>query len=173
MNPSPIPVPVTVVAAPPEWWQVIGGLSPLAVLVTALVAAVIGLLTLRQKAQADNRSEWWHRAQWALDASMSANSSIAEMGQRAIAILGRSELATTEELRLLKVGTRNPLSAADPARRVEHAPAARSVAPPLLPASAEDRNVQLAAAEARVALDRRLGEDTPGWISALAQQRRG
>ncbi|MGO4582800.1 hypothetical protein AB4Z38_02760 [Arthrobacter sp. 2RAF6] len=119
MNPSPSPLPVTVVAAPPEWWQILSALSPLAVLAAAIVAAVVGLLSLRQKARADDRSEWWRRAQWALDASLSRSRSEAEMGQKAIDLLGRSELASSEELALLKIGTEDALEAADKARRMD------------------------------------------------------
>ncbi|MDQ0032132.1 hypothetical protein [Arthrobacter bambusae] len=167
MNPSPAPLPVTVVAPPPEWWQILGALSPLAVLVAAIVAAAVGLLSLRQKARADNRSEWWRRAQWALDASLSRSRSEAEMGQRAIEILGRSELASPEELALLRVGTEEALLAAATAAGT------RAVAPLQRPASVspEDRKVQIAAAKARVTLDQGLGEDTPGWIVALSREK--
>ncbi|GAA3319291.1 hypothetical protein [Arthrobacter ramosus] len=167
MNPSPSPLPVTVVAPSAEWWQILGALSPLAVLVAAIVAAIVGLLSLRQKARADNRSEWWRRAQWALDASLSRSRSEAEMGQKAIEILGQSELASREELALLKVGTEDELLAAAKASET------RALAPSQRPASvnAEDRKVQIAAAKARVLLDRRLGEDTPGWIVALSAEK--
>lgn len=169
MNPSPSPIPVTVVAAPPEWWQILSALSPLAVLAAAIVAALVGLLSLRQKARADDRSEWWRRAQWALDASRSRSRSEAEMGQKAINLLGQSELASREELALLKVGTEDALLAAAKASET------RALAPSQGPASvsSEDRKVQMAAAKARVALDQRLGEDTPGWIVALSQEKPG
>ncbi|MDP9906768.1 hypothetical protein [Arthrobacter bambusae] len=167
MNPIASPIPVTVVGAPPEWWQIVGALSPLAVLVAAMVAAIVGLLSLRQKARADDRSEWWRRAQWALDASLSRSRSEAEMGQKAIEILGHSELASREELSLLKVGTEDALLAAATASEP------RAVVPSQRPASvgAEDRKVQIAAAKARVLLDKRLGEDTPGWIVALSREK--
>ena len=167
MNPIPSPIPVTVVGAPPEWWQIVGALSPLAVLVAAMVAAIVGLLSLRQKARADDRSEWWRRAQWALDASLSRSRSEAEMGQKAIEILGHSQLASREELALLKVGTEDALLAAATAS------GPRAVVPSQRPASvgAEDRKVQIAAAKARVLLDKRLGEDSPGWIVALSAEK--
>ncbi|MCZ9884849.1 hypothetical protein [Arthrobacter sp. B2a2-09] len=167
MNPIPSPIPVTVVAPPPEWWQILGALSPLAVLVAAIVAATVALLSLRQKARADNRSEWWRRAQWALDASLSRSRSQAEMGQKAIEILGHSELASKEELALLKVGTEDELLAAAKASEP------RALTPSQRPAlvSSEDRKVQIAAAKARVLLDQRLGEDTPGWIVALSAEK--
>ncbi|MFH5879843.1 hypothetical protein [Arthrobacter sp. NA-172] len=167
MNPVPSPIPVTLVTPPAEWWQILGALSPLAVLVAAIVAAVVGLLSLRQKARADDRSEWWRRAQWALDASLSRSRSEAEMGQRAIGLLGRSELASPEELALLKVGTEDALEAAGKAIQ------SHVVAPLPRPASVspEDRKVQIAAAKARVTLDQRLAETTPGWIVALSQEK--
>ncbi|MBT8159962.1 hypothetical protein KKI43_05835 [Arthrobacter sp. GN70] len=166
----PSPIPVTVVAAPPEWWQIVSALSPLAVLVAAIVAASVGLLTLRQKARSDNRSEWWRRAQWALDACLSRSRSEAEMGQRAIDILGRSELASHEELALLRVGTEDALEAA------AAAPAPRTVQPPGPaappgPPAPEDHRVQIAAAKARITLDQRLGETTPDWIVALSREK--
>ncbi len=166
MNPIPSPLPVAVVAPPPEWWQVVGALSPLAVLAAAIVAAVVGLLSLRQKARADNRSEWWRRAQWALDASLSRSRSEAEMGQKAIEILGQSELASREELALLRVGTHDAILAAAETSET------RVLAPSQRPESVSygDRKVQIAAARARVMLDRRLGEDTPGWIVALSRE---
>ncbi|WAH99342.1 hypothetical protein [Arthrobacter sp. MMS18-M83] len=166
MNPIPSPFPVTVVAPPPEWWQILGALSPLAVLAAAIVAAIVGLLSLRQKARADDRSEWWRRAQWALDASLSRSRSEAEMGQKAIELLGQSELASREELALLKVGTEDAILAAAKASET------RTLTPSQRPdsVSPEDRKVQIAAAKARVMLDRRLGEDTPGWIVALSAE---
>ena len=89
------------------------------------------------------------------------------MGQKAIEILGQSELASREELALLKVGTEDELLAAAKASET------RALAPSQRPASvsAEDRKVQIAAAKARVLLDRRLGEDTPGWIVALSGEK--
>lgn len=169
MNPLPSPIPVTVAGAAPEWWQIVGALSPLAVLVAAIVAATVGLLSLRQKAQADDRSEWWRRAQWALDASLSPSHSQAEMGQKAIEILGHSALASQDDLALLKVGTEDALLAA------ANVSGTRAVAPSHRPDSvgAQDRKVQIAAAKARVSLDKRLGEDTPAWIVALSAEKPG
>ena len=118
MNPSPSPSPLEVIvhAAPAADWQVWAAFAPL---MAAVVAGLIAAAALWQKRRADNRSEWWRRAQWALDASTSTNASQAEMGQKAIELLGGSRLATTEELSLLKIGTEDPLEAADQARLAE------------------------------------------------------
>lgn len=184
MTPTPGPVPPTV-AATAQWWQIAGALSPLAILLAAIVAGIVGLLTLRQKARADNRAEWWRRAQWALDASTSKSTSAAAMGQKAIALLARSELATDEELALLKISTDDPLKAADKARRAEdldqgistrtrgnHSSETRVAAPSRRPSSVspEDRKVQIAAAQARLVLHDRLGDETPDWIIALSKE---
>jgi hypothetical protein len=99
-------------------WQVWAAFAPL---LAALVAAVIAFAALWQRSKADNRAEWWRRAQWALDASMSDQPTRAEMGQQAINILGKSKLATAEDGALLKIGTEDPLEAADRARLAEAA----------------------------------------------------
>lgn len=91
------------------------------------------------------------------------------MGQKAIELLGQSDLASREELALLKVGTEDALLAAAKASET------RTLTPSQRPASVspEDRKVQIAAAKARVMLDQRLSEDTPGWIVALSQEAPG
>jgi hypothetical protein len=88
-------------------------------LIAAVIAAAIAFATLWQRRRADNRAEWWRRAQWALDASISDQPTRAELGQQAINILGKSKLATPEDGVLLKIGTEDPLEAADRARQAE------------------------------------------------------
>ncbi|WP_129587265.1 hypothetical protein [Arthrobacter alpinus] len=53
MSPSPAPVAVTLDPVPAQWWEILGALGPLAILLGAIVAAVIGGFTLRQRTQAD------------------------------------------------------------------------------------------------------------------------
>ncbi|MCZ2403110.1 hypothetical protein IV498_07925 [Paenarthrobacter sp. Z7-10] len=93
MNPTPSPSPLDVFVhtAPAADWQVWAAFAPL---LAAIVAALIAVAALWQRRRADNRAEWWRRAQWALDASMSDQLKRAEMGQEAINLLGRSKLAT-------------------------------------------------------------------------------
>jgi hypothetical protein len=134
------------------------------------------------------------------------------MGQKAIEVLGRSKLATEEELELLKVATADPLEvfeaesalggvdagarvldgptrgpdndaegemAARASKRVttgmtEKAPATTSdgTAPVRRrSSSSRDRRVQIAAAKARVTLDKRLRVETPQWIIDLANEK--
>lgn len=117
-TPSPSPIDVFVRNAPAAEWQVWAAFAPL---MAAVIAALIAVVTLWQRRRADNRAEWWRRAQWALDASMSDEPKRAEMGQQAINLLGRSKLATPEDGALLRIGTEDPLEAAYSARQAEAA----------------------------------------------------
>lgn len=118
MNPSPSPTPLDVFVrtAPAADWQVWAAFAPL---IAAIIAALIAGAALWQKHRSDNRAEWWRRAQWALDASMSDQPTRAEMGQQAINILGQSKLARPEDGALLRIGTEDPLEAANRARQAE------------------------------------------------------
>ncbi|QOD06136.1 hypothetical protein [Pseudarthrobacter sp. BIM B-2242] len=113
MNPSPSPFPVTVVAPPPEWWQIVAALSPLAVLIGAVVAAIIGFRQIKQKREADNRAEWWKRTQWALDAVYSGDDRRGTVGLKVLTVLAESELAGKGELDVLEAAWENPLSEAE------------------------------------------------------------
>lgn len=123
MNPSPSPTPLEVFVrtTPAADWQVWAAFAPL---IAAIIAAFIAGAALWQKHRSDNRAEWWRRAQWALDASMSNEPRRAEMGQQAINLLGGSKLATAEDGVLLKIGTEDPLEAANSARLAEAGDAA-------------------------------------------------
>ena len=59
--------------------------------------------TLRQKAIADDRAEWWKRTQWALDRALDEDQDIKALGLAALDVLARSELARNEELELLDI----------------------------------------------------------------------
>lgn len=123
---SPSPVDVFVHSGPAEWWQIVAALGPVAVLIGALVAAFIGWRTLRQKAEADNRAEWWKRTQWALDAVYSGDKKLATVGLKVLGVLGESGLAGPGELAVLEAAWKKPLSEAKEGLRDEQAAEARS-----------------------------------------------
>lgn len=124
-TPSPGPVHVIVDTGAAEWWQVLAALGPLAVLLGAILAALIGWNTLRQrttadalalaqkreadtnalkqKTDADSRAEWWKRTQWALDQALAKDKNTKALGLATLAVLTGSELARTEELELLDI----------------------------------------------------------------------
>lgn len=168
-TPSPNPVDVFVHTAPSANWQVWAAFAPL---IAALIAAAIAAATLSQRRRADNRAEWWRRAEWALDASMSDEAIRAQLGQQAINVLGKSKLATPEDAVLLTIGTEAPLEAADRARRPPQ-PRTDAIAPSQRPASVSpgDRKVQIAAARARSTLDKLSGDETPEWIIDLSKEK--
>ena len=81
------------------WIPVLG---PLGILVTALVA----YFGYRQKLEADRRAQWWVRAQWALEASLSANPRRSLAGLAVLNDLKTSSLATREDRELFRlIGT--------------------------------------------------------------------
>lgn len=116
MPPTPAPTPpieVFVHSGGAEWWQIFAALGPLAVLIAAAVGAFMALRTLRQKSVADNRSEWWKRTQWALDAVHSGDPKRGKVGLKVLQVLGESELAGDGELAVLEAAWEKPLENAE------------------------------------------------------------
>ncbi|MCX6499530.1 MAG: hypothetical protein NTU93_12140 [Arthrobacter sp.] len=124
-SPSPTPVEVFLHSGPADWWQIVAALGPLAVLLSAVVAGIIGWRTLRQKAVADNRAEWWRRTQWALDSVYSGDKKRGTIGLKVLKVLGESPLAGSGELAVLEAATEKPLNSAarTAAARTARAPA--------------------------------------------------
>ncbi|WP_240721368.1 hypothetical protein [Pseudarthrobacter sp. NamE5] len=123
--PSPSMLDVVVHSGPADWWVILAGLGPLAVLIAALLAFYINWRTLkqrtsadktaldqkreadaqalRQKTEADSRAEWWRRTQWALDRALDADEGTKALGLATLEVLARSELARDEELELFDI----------------------------------------------------------------------
>ena len=170
-TPSPTPIEVFVHTGPAEWWQIVAALGPLAVLLGALVAGIIGWRTLKQKAEADNRAEWWKRTQWALDAVYSGDRKRGAIGLKVLTVLGESELAGDGELAVLEAASERPLDQAAHARGARAtAHAAPSQDEPEEAFDDDARAMQTAAAQLREVTDRRLAKVTPEWVKALAQE---
>jgi hypothetical protein len=123
--PSPGPLDVVVHSGPADWWVILAGLGPLAVLIAALLAFYINWRTLKQrtaadktaldqkreadanalqqKTGADSRAEWWRRTQWALDRALDPDEGTKALGLATLEVLARSELARREELELFDI----------------------------------------------------------------------
>jgi hypothetical protein len=121
--------PVVVHSGPADWWVILAGLGPLAVLVAALLAFYINWRTLKQrtaadktaldqkreadaqalqqKTEADSRAEWWRRTQWALDRALDEDEGTKALGLATLEVLARSDLARTEELELFDIAWKN------------------------------------------------------------------
>lgn len=97
----------------------IAAFTPVAALIAAIVAAIVGwrnlkqqqralkvtvrsdARNLRQRREADARSEWWRRTQWALEAATSGNTIMYGYGTGMLDLLAQSELAGPEDKELL------------------------------------------------------------------------
>lgn len=93
-------------AAPAEAWQVWAAFAPV---IAAVVAGLIAAAALWQKRRADNRSEWWKRMQWALDASFDEDPERQAMGLAVLEVLADSRMVTNEEIRIVEEAWRDPL----------------------------------------------------------------
>ena len=140
MNPSPSPIPVTVVAPPAEWWQIVAALSPFAVLLAAIIAAIVGFRQIKQKREADNRAEWWRRTQWALDAVYSGDKKRGTVGLKVLTVLAESELAGKGELDVLEAASEDPLNEAE--KQQAESAAERTTPGTFVPGKPEPRAMQ-------------------------------
>lgn len=162
---APDPVEVVVRNGAPDGWDVLASLGPLAILLAAVIAAFIGWRSMQTQAEASRRAQWWERAEWALDASMSSSMDRRVIGLGVLTLLAESRLAGEEEARILQVASNDSLAqkvtaledveARQPSTRV-------SVSP-------EDGRVKVEAAKLRVVTDRKTRQQTPEWIVELAR----
>ena len=150
---------------PAEWWQILAALGPLAVLLGALVAGVIGWWTLKQKAESDNRAEWWKRTQWALDAVYSGDKKRGTIGLKVLKVLAESELAGDGELAVLEAASER---APHPVKPGAHAVPSQNE--PEEEFDDDELALRTAAAQLREVTDRRLGKVTPERVRALAHE---
>ena len=112
----PMLAPAAAEAATPQWWEIVAALAPVGTLAAALVAAVVGLGTIRQRSYSDRRAEFWRRTEWALEASVSQDPQLAAMGTMVLASLAKSDLiASDEELQLLDAVWIDPIAEAEEA----------------------------------------------------------
>ncbi|MFJ4026861.1 hypothetical protein ACIPWF_05465 [Paenarthrobacter sp. NPDC089989] len=110
--PLPNPIDVNLHSGPAEWWQLLAGLTPLAALMAAGIAGWIAWKSLRQKTAADDRAEWWRRAQWAFDSILSDEPRRAQAGLRIMAVLAQGP-PSAEELKIIEGATDDSLGVAE------------------------------------------------------------
>lgn len=105
------------VTALPYWMEVVRAIGPalgsLLLFATAATAAIVAWktyrqrkaadeLALRQRKEADDRAEWWRRAQWAIDYASDRDDERTRIGIRALDHLLVSDLATAEDIVLIR-----------------------------------------------------------------------
>lgn len=72
-------------------------------LIVGGLAAIGVIVTWQQKNQADRRSEWWKRTQWAFERTFTTEYDEAELGWKMLAKLVRSTLATRDDSDIVQV----------------------------------------------------------------------
>jgi hypothetical protein len=103
-------------AAAPQWWEILAAFAPVGTFAAAVVAAIVGLGTVRQRSYADRRAEFWRRTEWALEATVHPDPQMQTMGTMVLASLAKSELiASDEELQLLDAVWVDPIAEAEAA----------------------------------------------------------
>ncbi|MFT4468564.1 hypothetical protein ACMX2H_01515 [Arthrobacter sulfonylureivorans] len=164
---APDPVEVVVRNDAPDGWEVLASLGPLAILLAAVIAAFIGWRSIQTQAEASRRAQWWERAEWALDASMSSSLDRRVIGLGVLTLLAESTLAGEEEARILQVASNDSLAqkVTTPEDVEAKPPSARVSGLP------EDERVMVEAARLRVVTDRKIGQQTPEWVVELTRTR--
>jgi hypothetical protein len=178
-------------------WAWLGGFvrSPGFGGVAAVIAALIAFLAARQSAReagrqeeqnrqqrtrADRKAQWWARAQWALDLTVSGDTDKATIGHRVLSSLAESEWADEHEADVIAAATiealeavpgsaaegRSAVTRTGPSTRVPAADGYRSASSGRFVSPAE----RGAAARARVTADGKRGVGTAPWIVELAKQ---
>lgn len=134
-------------------------------LLTALVAAAGAFVGVRlsvrggdratvQREKAARREEWWRRFTWAAELALGESSTKRATGLRMLTQLAQSELAQRDEYLILD---------AFPGRVLDE------MASKPVEATTQE---QIAAAQLRLVLDRKLGYDTPDYVRHMAGESR-
>ena len=119
---------------------------------------------MQTQAEANRRAQWWERAEWALDASMSSSMDRRVIGLGVLTLLAESSLAGEEEVRILQVASNDSLAQKVTALEDEaKQPSARASG------ILEAERVMAEAARLRVVTDRKIGQPTPQWILDLTR----
>lgn len=103
---------MTLAQSDPALFDSLSKLGPVATGAAAIVALIIGIATVRQRNRADQRDQWWKRAQWALELTLSDDSVKVARGYEVLEYLADSELAGDDEQALLAAASNSALVSA-------------------------------------------------------------
>jgi len=97
-------VPETVGSIPTvAWgeWFMSPGFGGLAAVIAAAVAFGGVIRTVKAQRETNRKQQWWERARWALDLTLSEDSTSRTVGFEVLDALGRSEYATEHEVEVI------------------------------------------------------------------------
>jgi hypothetical protein len=178
--PSPSRIDIIIHNGDAEWWQIAAALGPLVVIIGAVLIAVIGWLTLwprtvadavafGSEATTDSQLHWWHRARWALEASLDDDPARREVGLVALELLNESSLSGKEETLIIAEAWKSPLrdartmSPAGEKKSVDESDQQSSTSP-------EEERVIIRAARLRLSTDKKQGIRCPSWVEEIAKR---
>jgi hypothetical protein len=157
-----------------EWWQIVAAIGPLVVILGAVLIVAIGWRTPRrpvagavsfdsQTTTADNQSDWWARARWALEASLDDDPKRREVGLTALQLLNESSLSGKEEASIIAEAWKSPLR---DARTISLATEKKSAGD----SDPKEERVIVRAARLRLSTDLKQGIESPSWVKEIAQR---
>lgn len=89
--------------------ETLAQLGPIATGVAATVALVVGVATVRQRDGADQREQWWKRAQWVFDQTWPDGDEGVNRQYVLLSYLAASDLAGQDEQAMLDAFARSRL----------------------------------------------------------------
>lgn len=155
-----------------EWWQIVVALSPLVILLAAILVAVIIWLTGHPRTYTtspDSGSEWWQRARWALEASLDEDPKRRQVGLAALELLNASNLSGREENRIIAEAWKRPLhdretmTASAEKKPADGSDLQSSISP-------QEERVVVRAARLRLSTDKKQGIESPSWVKEIAKR---
>jgi hypothetical protein len=161
-------------AASQPWYEVATTIATLIAALGAIGAIIVGIFTIRQRADSDARAQWWSRVQWAVDLSFEEERSRRTVGFEALALLAASPLARAGDVEFLRGLTLDPLEGVQ--TRGEGPFSLTESPEPGGRVSSHSHRIpvgrdEVAAARLRSAVDAAEHVPTPTWIEELARTR--
>jgi hypothetical protein len=155
------------------WYDTVATIATIVAALGAIGAIIVGIFTIRQRADADARSQWWSRVQWAVDLTFEEDRSRRTVGFEALALLARSRLARRGDAEFLRGLT---LGVLDGVHERGEGPFTldEPVAEPVDRVTSQSHRIlvgrdEVAAARLRSIADSVQGVPTPAWVEELAR----
>ena len=161
-------------AAAQPWYDAAATIATIVAAIGAIGAIIVGIFTIRERAQADARAQWWARVQWAVDLSFDEERARRTVGFEALALLARSPLAGSGDLDFLRGLTLDALAAVQVRGEGPFVGGRARNRPRVQPEPRDDRATGRGGRGAAArATDATQGVPTQAWIEELARTSTG